>query len=443
MASGEVNQELEQLSTAVATFSDQAIVKFCQAQRTDALIETVEMLSFDPLEAADVGGIGPVDRDAIRKVCRSCAPYYLASGAKTQLVGEGIQSAVTSKTAQFGIKLHDAYGDACVMKQDVTVQLNSLRNGLVSSAIVAADVEHPAHYLASYTVETSGQYKVNVLVNGRNIPQCPISLRVKKPPHQIWVRCVEISSLQSPSHLAIVGDTLYISECGADRVSVYNNKLEMIRSIEKLKGPGKTTFDTDSNMYVCTTTDHKLHKIAPDGTVVASIGSQGKGTDQFNFPTGVCYHNQRLYVCDSENYRIKVYNCDLNLLNIHDKKVMGSRKCSFPSDLAVDSQGNIYVVDSHNHRILVFNEHWKCQRTIGRKGSGPGELQGPVCIHIDEDDRIFVTEHDNSRISVFGSSGQFLANFGQRYLSHPKGLTVDQDGFVYVTHSDQNVVVFC
>lgn len=443
IASSNVNQEMKQLSTAISRFSDQDIVNFSLVQKTDALIETIEMLLFEPLEAADVGGITPADKDAIRKVCRSCALYYLPCGPKTQLAGEGIQSVVTNKAAHFGIKLHDAYGDVCVVKQDVIVQLKSLRNGLISNASVSVDTQHPARYLASYTVETSGKYELDVLVNGQSIPVCPLSLRVRKPPHQVWVRCVEISSLQSPTHLAIVGDMLYVSECGADRVTIYNNKLEKISTIENLKGPGKVTFDSDANMYVCTTTDHKLHKIAPNGTLLSSIGGQGKESDKFNFPTGICYHSQKLYVCDCENYRIKVYDCDLTLLSMHEKKVMGARRWCFPSDLAVDSQGMIYVVDSHNHRISVFDEHWKSQQTIGRKGTGPGELHDPVSIHIDEDDQIFVTESNNNRVSVFSTSGQFVANFGQRYLSNPKGLTVDQDGFVYVSHSEQNVVVFC
>ena len=73
----------------------------------------------------------------------------------------------------------------------------------------------------------------------------------------------------------------------------------------------------------------------------------------------------------------------------------------------------------------MLDEAWKIQRTIGKKGTGPGEIMNPVCIHIDEDDQIFVTEYDNNRISVFTTAGQFVASFGQEYLKHPKGLTVD------------------
>lgn len=447
MASQKVVQELEQLTTAVSTLTDQQIVESYSATEgymyTDSLTEAIELLSFDPLEKADVEGITPIDTDAIRKACRSASIYYKASASKTQLTGDGIQSATTNKTAHFEVKLYDIHGEECIMPQDVVVQLKSLRNDLVTEPNVTVDSKCPSCYSVSYSVEISGRYELSVLVNGQLIPECPISIFIRKPPHQIWVPCVEISTLKQPTGLAITGEMLYVSEHGANRVSVFNSKLEKLQTIENLKGPSEIALDNESNVYVCTIGDDRLHKFSPDDKLLASVGSKGKGANEFDFPNGNCFHDQKLYVCDSENYRIKVYDSDLNLLQTHDKKVMGPKKYNFPCDIAVDSQGLIYLVDGNNHRIIVFNTNWKFQHTIGKKGTGPGELKQPVCIHIDDDDHIFVTEYSNNRISVFNTSGQFLATFGERYLSNPEGVTVDQDGFVYVSHSRQNVLVFC
>jgi tripartite motif-containing protein 2/3/tripartite motif-containing protein 71 len=432
-------EELEQLSTAVTTLSNQQLIK--TEIETRALFEMIEMLSFTPLESADVGGITPMSRDPIQKVCRSSSLYYMANVSKTQLVGDGIKSALTNKDVHFGVKLYTASGDACVMPQEVAVELKSLRNGLITNADVTVDSDQPSRYRVSYRVETGGRYELSVRVNGQHIPNSPLSLRIRKPPHQIWVRCVEISTLHQPTGLAIIGDMLYISEFGANRLLIFNSKLESIRSIEHLPGPSEITLDPDSNVYVCTTSNHKLHKFAPDDTLLAKVGGKGKGPREFNTPNGSCFYGQMLYVCDSENNRIKVYDSDLNLFDtVHDKK---GKRLNFPYDIAVDSQGLFYVVDSYNHRINVFDKDWGLQRTIGKKGEGPGELQHPNCIHIDEDDQIFVTDYTNNRISVFSTSGKFLATFGERYLSHPEGLTVDQDGFVYVSHSRKNVLVFC
>lgn len=445
MASQKVAQELEQLTNAVSTSTDQQIVKSYAVTEgyTDSLVEAIELLSFDPLETTDVEGITPINTDAIRKACQSASIYYTASASKTQLTGDGIQSALTNNTAHFEVKLHDIHGEECVTPQDVVVQLKSLRNDLVTNADVTVDSDRPSCYLVSYYVETGGRYELSVLVNGQLIPECPLSIFIRKPPHQIWVRCVEISTLEKPTGLAITGERLYVSEHGANRLSIFNSKLEKLRTIENLQGPSEITLDDESNVYVCTIGDNKLHKFSPEDKLLVSVGGTGKGPNEFDFPNGNYFHDQKLYVCDSQNFRIKEYDSDLNLLHTHDKKLMGPKHYDFPCDIAVDSKGLIYLVDGDNHRINVFNMNWKFQRTIGKKGTGPGELKNPVCIHIDDNDQIFVTEFSNNRISVFNTSGQFLATFGERYLSNPEGLTVDQDGFVYVSHSRQNVLVFC
>ena len=442
----ELAQEREKLASSVTTSTDEQIVKSWSTtkEKLDALTDTLEMLSLSPLEMADVGGISAISTDAIRKVCKSASLYYVASASKSELSGEGFRAALTNKMAQFEVKLHDINGDVCEIPQEIVVQLKSLRNGLVTNADVTAtcDSQDFSRYTVTYTVETSGRYEISVIVNGQHIPQSPFSLRIRKPPHQVWVPCVEISTLERPTGLAVVGERLYVSEFGGDRVSIFNSKLEKIRSITNLPGPSEITVDHKSNVYVCTIADQSLRKFAPDDTLLKTVGGEGKGVNEFKFPNGNCFHNHKLYVCDSENYRIKVYDEDLNVLDIHGKKAMGPKNYDFPCDIDVDSQGMIYLVDGNNHRIQVFSDNWKFQRTIGKKGSGPGELRNPVCINIDHD-QIFVTDYENDRISVFSTSGQFLATFGERYLKHPEGLAIDRDGFVYVSHSRKKVLVFC
>ncbi len=53
---------------------------------------------------------------------------------------------------------------------------------------------------------------------------------------------------------------------------------------------------------------------------------------------------------------------------------------NYPSDVAVDKDGNIYVLDSANTRIQKFGPDGKFLATIGRKGQGPGEFLMPDAI---------------------------------------------------------------
>ena len=49
-----------------------------------------------------------------------------------------------------------------------------------------------------------------------------------------------------------------------------------------------------------------------------------------------------------------------------------------PSDIEVDhTRSLIYVADSGNNRILVFDFDGKLQKIIGREGQGPAEFSRP------------------------------------------------------------------
>jgi hypothetical protein len=53
-----------------------------------------------------------------------------------------------------------------------------------------------------------------------------------------------------------------------------------------------------------------------------------------------------------------------------------------PCSLLLDEENNLYVLDSGNSNVVVFNNHGNFLRTIGKKGVGPGELDTPVYMDI-------------------------------------------------------------
>ena len=78
-----------------------------------------------------------------------------------------------------------------------------------------------------------------------------------------------------------------------------------------------------------------------------------------------------------------------------------------PSDIAVDSGHQlIYVADSGNNRIAVFDFDGRFVRSIGREGQGPGEFSRPTGICILDDSRLAVADFGNNRIQIFDASGE-------------------------------------
>lgn len=74
------------------------------------------------------------------------------------------------------------------------------------------------------------------------------------------------------------------------------------------------------------------------------------------------------------------------------------------SDVKVDEDGNIYVLDSRECRIQIYDKDGKYLKTIGRKGEGPGEFQRASRmtmsargkLYVDESRKILIFNEDNT-----------------------------------------------
>ena len=108
-----------------------------------------------------------------------------------------------------------------------------------------------------------------------------------------------------------------------------------------------------------------------------------------------------------------------------------------PSDVALDSQGNMYVVESVMHQVNKFSNTGQYVSKWGSQGSGDGQFQFPGGIAVGPDDTVYVADMLNDRIQRFTSDGQFLAKWGTRgsedgQFMTPRGVDVDAEGNVYV-----------
>jgi len=77
-----------------------------------------------------------------------------------------------------------------------------------------------------------------------------------------------------------------------------------------------------------------------------------------------------------------------------------------PSDIAVDSQGNIYVLDSGNHRVQKFDSDGQYIATIGNRGQGPGEFNYPLSIDIDSKGYLYISDPQNQRVHILKPDGK-------------------------------------
>jgi sugar lactone lactonase YvrE len=144
-----------------------------------------------------------------------------------------------------------------------------------------------------------------------------------------------------------------------------------------------------------------------------------------------------VYVADSGNHRIQIFNTSGTFLRGWGSQGTGDGQFNNPSDVAIDSSGNVYVADLGNHRIQAFDSSGAFLRKWGLKGSGDGEFSDPYSIALDASGNVFVPDWGNHRVQEFTSSGTFLKKWGspgsdEGEFSSPWGIAIDSSGSVFV-----------
>jgi len=143
-------------------------------------------------------------------------------------------------------------------------------------------------------------------------------------------------------------------------------------------------------------------------------------TDGMTEPGGLAIdrENRLLYVSDIALDQVLVYDADsLKLLRKigttgHNHELMSPGDFARPSGMAVDQDGNLYVADTLNNRIEVFDADGQFIRTFGKAGDGPGYFSRPKGVAIDGDGHIWVVDGAQDRVQVFNQEAQLLISFG-------------------------------
>ncbi len=101
-------------------------------------------------------------------------------------------------------------------------------------------------------------------------------------------------------------------------------------------------------------------------------------------------------------------NVRLELVSVIGGPATTDKNLTFhkPTDLALDTQGNLYVADSGNSRIQKLAPDGSFLASFGRKGQGPGEFQFLDGLAVDDNGRIYVTDKGTNAVKVLSPEGK-------------------------------------
>lgn len=205
-------------------------------------------------------------------------------------------------------------------------------------------------------------------------------------------------------------DRLFASDPGLRHVLVFNkdHKAEDVIT-EGLASPGGLAIDTKNRfLYVADVDlDQVLVYDADTLKLLRKIGTTGHNHElttpgDFSKPAGVAVDAEgNLYVADTMNNRIEIFDADGQFVSTFGKAGDGPGYFARPKGVAIDSDGHIWVADGMQDRVQVFNKEGQLLIAFGGHGLLPGQFQGLVAISIDKKDRVFTTEIYPGRAQEF------------------------------------------
>lgn len=216
----------------------------------------------------------------------------------------------------------------------------------------------------------------------------------------------------------------------------------------ELNAPGDIFLDPSGNIFVSDSFNHVVRlvnmqtspinyagitiqpgdiaTVAGGPTVCASatdnVGDGCPATQaQLNLPDGIALGPTRnLYIADFYGERIRVVDASTGVISTVAGDGFGGYagdngpavEAEFldPSDVAVDSNGNVFITDYYNNRVRMVNASTGVITTIAGTGtygySGDGglainaEVASPLSIITDKNGNVYFTDYSNQRIRV-------------------------------------------
>ena len=225
---------------------------------------------------------------------------------------------------------------------------------------------------------------------------------------QVWDRAQGFINFVAPVGLAVAPGRLFVADAELGAVFVLDARGEPQAVIGRgvLQRPTGLARDAKRGMlFVADTSAHDIKVFSDAGLLVRVIGGRGQGDGEFNYPTHLAYANDELYVTDTLNNRIQVFNAEGKV----QQRKFGARGLVIgnlvrPKGIGVDGEGNVYVVESYFDSLLVFSPRGEFLLPIGGTGTVTGRFYLPAGVWVDGRNRVHVADMFNGRIVLF----QFL-----------------------------------
>lgn len=214
--------------------------------------------------------------------------------------------------------------------------------------------------------------------------------------------------------LAVAPDgRVFVADAERRRVLVYsaeNRYLGEIGTDSDIKNPQGLAIDANrGRLYVADAGLDAVQCFSLDGTLLFSIASTPKQV--IGVPTQVAVNSHgEVYVVHQGIPKVLAFDADGKALGGFGREGVVPGTFVRPKGIAIDSEDHVYVSDAAFDNVQVFDRQGQLLLVVGQSGGGKGELNLPFMLTIDKSDRIYVAEFGNHRVQVL----QYLSGQGHQ-----------------------------
>lgn len=243
----------------------------------------------------------------------------------------------------------------------------------------------------------------------------------------------------SPTGEIIVADT------GNDRIRLYSRDGTLLwtagesgHGVGQFNEPRDADSDSQGNIYITDQQNARVVKLGPDGRWIKSWN--GPATNPLKSgPMGIAVRSGKVYLAESGQQRVRVWNLDLDQqLTVYDK----DSGCVFRDvrDMDVDSSGKIYISNYPADEVLVLDPNGRCISQWNANTYGirvePDSLLGRDLVYIGVNSGIGVYDTDGRLLDVIGTRGNMVTNWSDPAGDIVPGTFQGLRFFTVDSHSD-------
>ena len=235
----------------------------------------------------------------------------------------------------------------------------------------------------------------------------------------------------------------------------------------ELAQPEGMAFDSSGNLYIADAADHRVRKVAPDGTISTIAGNGHPGFSGDGGPATVAQLDQpydvaidpagNIYIADYGNQRVRRIGTDGNITTVAGGGQSGngdggpatSAMLLGPRNLALDAAGNLYISEFDGHRVREVSPAGVISTVAGTgiagfSGDGgraaSAQLAFPAGLAFDGSGNLYIADTVNVRVrKLAAGTGVISTVCDQQSFGMPNiqlsGLAADAAGDLYIPES--------